>query len=83
MGNHRGDLAGGSAPRGVDHEEQLHEVFLRGRHQGLDDVHVALTAVGKQLRLEAVVRETGDLDSTTPHTEVFTDLIRERLVSRT
>src|SRR5690348_17789236 len=44
----------------VDHEEQLHQVLLRRRHQRLDDVDVALAAVRLQLRSE---EHTSELQS--------------------
>ena len=55
----RGDRGRAGAPRRVDHQEQLHQVLLRRRHQRLHDVDVALAAVRLELGLEAVVAETG------------------------
>ena len=59
--DHRGDLGRRRAAGGVDHQQQLHEVLLGRRHQRLDDVDVALAAVGLELGLEAVVAEPGHL----------------------
>ena len=71
--DHRGDLRGAGALRGVDHQQQLHEVLLGRRHQRLHDVDVALAAVGLQLRLEAVVAEPADLHRGQPHAERVAD----------
>ena len=48
--------------RRVDHQQQLHQVLLRRRHERLHDVDVALAAVGLELGLQAVVAEPLDLD---------------------
>jgi len=45
------------APRRVDHQQQLHQVLLHRRRQGLDQENVALAAIGHELGLEAVVGE--------------------------
>ena len=60
-----GDLRRGGAARGVEHQQQLHQVLLRRRHQRLDDVDVALAAVLLELHLEAVVAEPADVDRRT------------------
>ena len=60
------------APAGrVDHQQQLHQVVLRRRHQRLDDEDVLLAAVGQQLHLQAVVAEpqVSDADSGCPSSE--------------
>ena len=60
VGDDGGDLPRRRPARGVDHQQELHQVLLRGWHQRLDEVDVALAAVGQQLRLEAVVAEPRD-----------------------
>jgi hypothetical protein len=71
--DHGGDLGRAGPLGGVDHEQQLHQVLLRGRHQRLHDVDVALAAVGLELRLEAVVAEPGDVHPGQRHPERVTD----------
>ena len=59
--HHRGDLLRRRTARGVDHQQQLHQVLLRRRYERLHDVHVSLPTVLLQLHLQAVVAETMDL----------------------
>ena len=54
-------------------------MLLRRRHERLDDVHVALAAVGEQLRLQAVVAEL-DLDGGELNGEFSTDVLGELAV---
>jgi hypothetical protein len=43
---------------GVQEEQELDQVLLHRRYQRLDQIDVALAAVGLELHLEAVVGET-------------------------
>jgi hypothetical protein len=61
VGDDRRDLGCRGPLGGVDHEQQLHERLLGGRHERLDQVDVALAAVRQQLGLQAVVAEPGGL----------------------
>ena len=45
VGDHRRDAAGRRSPGGVDHDEQLHQVIVDRRRQGLDQEHVPFTYV--------------------------------------
>jgi hypothetical protein len=50
-------MRGRGAAGGVQHQQELDQMLLHRRHQGLDQEHVALTAVRVQLHPEAVVGE--------------------------
>ena len=50
----------GGTPRRVDHLQQLHEVIMNWRNQGLNHEDIGFAAVGVQLHLQAVVAETSD-----------------------
>jgi hypothetical protein len=41
--------------RGVEHQQELHQVLVDGRYERLDDEDVALAAIRVELYLEAVV----------------------------
>jgi len=43
------------------HQEELDQVFLNGRHQGLNNEYVALTTIGLKLHAQAVVCKSLDL----------------------
>jgi hypothetical protein len=47
----------GRPTRGIEHQQQLHQVFLHRRRQRLDDEDVSLTAVGFQLDAKTIVAE--------------------------
>ena len=68
-----GDLRGRGSPGRVDHEQQLHQRVLRGRHQWLHDVDVTLTAVGQELGLQAIVAEAADRGVGQGDAQVVTD----------
>ena len=69
------------APRGVQHQEQLEQVVLHRRDQGLHDVHVTASAVGPQLDLQAVVAEPGGPRGRQRDAEDLAHLVRERRMS--
>ena len=71
--DHRRDLRRRGAAGRVEHQQQLHQVLLRRRHQRLHDVDVALAAVGLQLHLQAVVAEAIDAHRRQRDTEAGAD----------
>ena len=73
----RRDRGGRRSSSRVDHEQQLHEVLLRWRDERLDDVDVALPAIGQELGLEAVVAEATDVHPGQAHAQVRANPLRE------
>src|ERR1019366_1911075 len=55
-----GDALGRGAARGVDHDEQLHQVMVRRRAGGLDDVDILAPDVFVDLYKRLAIGETGD-----------------------
>ena len=78
-----GDLRRRRAAGRVEHQQQLHEVLLRRRHERLHDVHVALAAVRLELHLQAVVAEAVDGDRRQRHAQSLADAAGELLVGAT
>jgi hypothetical protein len=74
MRQHHGDPPGRGALRGVQHEQQLDQVFLGGWDEWLDQEHVPLPAVALELHLDAVVGEPGHPGGQQRHTQVLADL---------
>lgn len=58
--HHGGDSRGGGPTRGVEHEEEFHQVFLDRWNKRLDEEDIALAAIRVQLRLETVIAEAID-----------------------
>ena len=74
---HGGDAAGAGAARGVDHDEQLHQVLVGRRRGGLDDVDVAAAHVLVDLDESLAVRERGDRRFAERHADVFGNFLGE------
>ena len=83
MRDHRRDLRRRRATGRVDHQQQLHQMLLGGRHERLHDVDVALPAVGEQLGLKTVVAEPGDLHVAPGNLQMVADLISQRMMGGT
>ena len=81
--DHRRDLRRRRATGRVDHQQQLHQMLLGGRHERLHDVDVALPAVGEQLGLKTVVAEPGDLHVAPGNLQMVADLISQRMMGGT
>jgi hypothetical protein len=57
MRDHGRDSRRGCPSRGIEHQQQLHQVLLHRRRQGLDDEDVSFAAAGFQLDAETIVAE--------------------------
>src|SRR6476661_7328692 len=44
---------GGGSTRGIEHKEQLHEMFLHRLDKGLNNKDIALATIGIELHIEA------------------------------
>ena len=69
--DHRRDARRRRAPRRIQHQQQLHQVLLHGRHQRLDDEHVRLPAIDFELHAQTVVAEGGDGGRAEAHLQPF------------
>src|SRR5574338_197193 len=81
VGGHDGrDAPRGRAAQRVDHDEQLHQVRVRGRAGGLDDEAVEPAHVLLDLDADLAVAEVADLRLAHLHVEVRGDAPREGAV---
>ena len=75
--HHHGRPRGRGALGRVQHEQQLDQVLLDRRHERLDEVDVALPAVGLQLHFEAIVGESLHAYRLQRRLQVPADLLRQ------
>ena len=71
--DHRRDARRRRSPRRIQHQQQLHQVLLHGRHQRLDDEHVCLPAIDFELHAQTVVAEGGDGGRAESHLQPFAE----------
>ncbi len=81
--NHRRDAPRRSAFQRVDHQQQLHQVFVHRPARRLHHKHVAAPHVLLNLDVHLAVGETLQHGLATWHAEEVTNFIGQRLVRRT
>src|SRR5947207_11092940 len=77
MRHHCSDACRRCASRGIEHQQQLHQVLLYGRHDGLDYEDISLTTVGVQLHTQTIVAEARDGSRTKSFLEMTTYFSRK------
>ena len=77
-GNDGCDLGCRRAARRVNHDQQLHQVFVGRVTRRLDDVHVAAADVLDDLDVDLAVRKTADGDLAQRLVQVLRDLLGQR-----
>src|SRR5215813_948391 len=63
--------------RSIQHQEQLDQVFLNGRHQRLNEKDIPLPTVGLQLHAQAIVGKALQLTGEERNLQLSTDLSRQ------
>ena len=74
---HGRDARRGSPAQRIDHDEQLHQVFIRGHTNGLHDKHVFAAHVVENLNRNLAVLETVALRPPQRHTHVIGNPLRQ------
>ena len=73
----RGHPRSRGAARGVRHQQQLDQVLLHGRDQGLNDIYVTFPAVRLELHLQAVVGEAPGHHRAARYAQVRANLVSQ------